>query len=94
MGKIVARGTSLAPPTEDEEETEEIECLICSGLGTDEVDPMALSISSLSSTTLEPNNHTDRQNQLNTHVDSFGPLEGFCATAPRKHALHRDCGLR
>lgn len=94
MGKIAARGSSLGPPTEDEEDTEEIECLICSGLGTDEVDPMAQSISSLSSATLEPSSHTDRQNQLNMHVDSFGPLEGFCATAPRKHALHRDCGLR
>jgi hypothetical protein len=93
MGKIVARGSSLGAPTEDEEETEGVECLICSGLGTDEVD-LAQSISSLSSATLEPNSHTDRQNQPNAHVDSFGPLEGFCATAPRKHALHRDCCLR
>lgn len=94
LGKIVARGVPLGPPAADEEGGEETECLICSGAGTDEVDPMAQSVSSLSSLTFEAGSHGDRHNQTSGHVDAFGPLEGFCKTAPRKHALHRECGLR
>lgn len=94
LGKVVARGVPLIPPTSNEEEEEEIECLICSGVGTDEVDPMAQSISSFSSANIEAGYTADRHNQSPTFSESFGPLESFCTTAPRKHALHRDCGLR
>lgn len=97
LGKIVARGASLRTLREvdENEEDGETECLICSGVGTDENDLMARSISSLSSAPFETgsNNASGRQDQTLTQ-ESFGPLEEFCVTAPHKHVAHRDCLLR
>ncbi|KAG8833717.1 hypothetical protein FRC17_010180 [Serendipita sp. 399] len=80
---------------ENDEEEEEIECLICSGIGSEENDPMAQSISSLASTTLESvNGNGSRNEQFFHRTESFGPLEEFCINAPHKHLAHRECFLQ
>ena len=80
----------------NEDEEDEIECLICSGLGTEGPDPTALSVSSMSTTNFEPvgTNTLNRQDYNGTETDAFGPLEEFCTTAPHKHVAHRQCFLR
>lgn len=95
-GKVVARGAPLRLPLNtNEEEEEEIECLICSGLGTEGPDPAAQSVSSISTATFEtPGANAPRQDSDASEVDTFGPLEEFCATAPHKHVAHRQCFLR
>lgn len=88
LGKIVARGEEVKLPL-DEFEEEEMECLICSGLGTD--DPMAQSVSSL--TSMETGAEMSARHGADL-ADQFGPLEMFCTTAPSKHLAHRECFLR
>lgn len=80
----------------DDDEEDEIECLICSGLGTEGPDPAAQSVSSISTTNFEPvgANALNRQDHNGIETDSFGPLEEFCTTAPHKHVAHRECFLR
>lgn len=95
-GKVVARGASLRLPIDADEEEDEIECLICSGLGTEGPDPMAQSVSSISTTNFETvgTNPFNRQDTNANETDTFGPLEEFCTTAPHKHVAHRECFLR
>lgn len=96
-GKVVARGAELRLPLDiNEDEDEEIECLICSGLGTEGPDPMAQSVSSISTANFETpgTNATNRQDPNMNEIDAFGPLEEFCVTAPHKHVAHRECFLR
>lgn len=96
-GKVVARGAPLRLPLDvNEEEEGETECLICSGLGTEGPDPMAQSVSSISTTNFETagTNPLNRQDMNANEADTFGPLEEFCTTAPHKHVAHRECFLR
>jgi hypothetical protein len=96
-GKVVARGAPVRLPLEvNDDEEDEIECLICSGLGTEGPDPTALSVSSISTTNFESvgANTLNRQDYNGTETDTFGPLEEFCTTAPHKHVAHRQCFLR
>ena len=96
-GKVVARGAPLRLPLgSNEEEEDEIECLICSGLGTEGPDLAAQSVSSISTAAFETSgaNAPTRQGYGASEADTFGPLEEFCATAPNKHVAHRQCFLR
>ena len=96
-GKVVARGAALRLPLDaEEDEEDEIECLICSGLGTEGPDPMAQSVSSISTANFESagTNPQSRQDPNANETDTFGPLEEFCTTAPHKHVAHRECFLR
>ena len=97
LGTVVARGKDipLRPlnPYDDEPE-----CIICSGVGTDRQDPMAMSISSFTSyapteAAVPPSSGSSVGDSQSQTGDS-GPLEAFCTVAPHLHVVHRECFLR
>ncbi|KIJ49375.1 hypothetical protein M422DRAFT_246464 [Sphaerobolus stellatus SS14] len=83
LGDIYVRGDELRPRdiNDEEEEEDEIECLICAGVGADTA--LSQSVSSISSSVVTSS----------TLTDNLGPLEAFCAIAPQKHVAHRSCFL-
>ena len=97
LGKVVARGKEI-PRQPLNPYDDEPECIICSGVGTDRQDPMAMSISSFTSyapteAAVPPSSGSSMGDSQSQAGDS-GPLESFCTVAPHLHVVHRECFIR
>ena len=97
LGKVVARGKDI-PLRPSNPYDDEPECIICSGVGTDRPDPMAMSISSVTSyaptEAAVPPSSVSSIGDSQSQVGDSGPLEAFCTIAPPLHVVHRECFLR
>jgi hypothetical protein len=97
LGKVVARGKDI-PLRPLNQYDDEPECIICSGVGTDRQDPMAMSISSFASSApteaAVPPSSGSSIGDSQSQVGDSGPLEAFCTVAPHLHVVHRECFLR
>lgn len=97
LGKVVARGKDVPLPPSNPYD-DDPECIICSGVGTDRQDPMAMSISSFTSyaptEAAVPPSSVSSAGDSQSQAGDSGPLEAFCTVAPHLHVVHRECFLR